>query len=148
MLTPHLQSPEEISSMVLLKMKAAAESHLGTTIMNAVVTVPAHFNSSQRRATRDAGTIAGLHILRLENELSVAAIAYGLDRKSPGQRDIIIFDLGAGTVDVTLLSIEEGIFEVKATAGVTHLGGDDFDNRLVRHCIQKFKQKNIKGKPV
>lgn len=131
--------------MVLTKMKETAESYLGATINNAVVTVPAYFNDSQRQATKDAGVIAGLNVLRIINEPTAAAIAYGLDKKVTGERNVLIFDLGGGTFDVSLLTIEEGIFEVKATAGDTHLGGEDFDNRLVNHFIQEFKRKNKKG---
>ena len=127
--------------MVLIKMREIAESYLGNNINNAVVTVPAYFNDSQRQATKDAGTIAGLNVLRIINEPTAAAIAYGLDKKVLGERNVLIFDLGGGTFDVSLLTIEEGIFEVKATAGDTHLGGEDFDNRLVNHFVQEFKRK-------
>jgi len=133
--------PEEVSSMVLIKMKEIAEAYLGDTVPNAVVTVPAYFNDSQRQATKDAGTIAGLNVLRIINEPTAAAIAYGLD-KTGGERNVLIFDLGGGTFDVSLLSIEDGIFEVKATAGDTHLGGEDFDNRMVNHFVTEFKRKN------
>ncbi|KAK9787378.1 hypothetical protein WJX73_009990 [Symbiochloris irregularis] len=138
-------SAEEISSMVLVKMKEVAQQFLGANkeVKRAVVTVPAYFNDSQRQATKDAGAIAGLDVLRIINEPTAAAIAYGLDKKSStaGERNVLIFDLGGGTFDVSLLTIEEGIFEVKATAGDTHLGGEDFDNRLVNHFVQEFKRK-------
>jgi heat shock protein 1/8 len=134
--------PEEISSMVLVKMRETAESYLGGTVNNAVVTVPAYFNDSQRQATKDAGLIAGLNVLRIINEPTAAAIAYGLDKKTEGERNVLIFDLGGGTFDVSLLTIEEGIFEVKSTAGDTHLGGEDFDNRLVNHFTNEFKRKH------
>ncbi|CAN3376545.1 hypothetical protein DIURU_002703 [Diutina rugosa] len=139
-------SPEEISSMVLGKMKETAEAFIGGKVSDAVVTVPAYFNDSQRQATKDAGLIAGLNVLRIINEPTAAAIAYGLDKKgnTKGEQNVLIFDLGGGTFDVSLLAIEDGIFEVKATAGDTHLGGEDFDNRLVNHFIQEFKRKNGK----
>merc|ERR1711871_1265212 len=135
--------PEEISSMVLLKMKEVAEAYLGREVKNAVITVPAYFNDSQRQATKDAGVIAGLNVLRIINEPTAAAIAYGLDKKG-SEKNVLIFDLGGGTFDVSLLTIEEGIFEVKATAGDTHLGGEDFDNRMVEYFTQEFKRKNRK----
>ncbi|AAS52868.2 AER187Wp [Eremothecium gossypii ATCC 10895] len=137
-------TPEEISSMVLGKMKETAEQFLGCKVNDAVVTVPAYFNDSQRQATKDAGTIAGLNVLRIINEPTAAAIAYGLDKKGKSEHNVLIFDLGGGTFDVSLLSIDDGIFEVKATAGDTHLGGEDFDNRLVNHLAQEFKRKNKK----
>lgn len=134
--------PEEISSMVLIKMKEIAEAYLGKTVSDAVITVPAYFNDSQRQATKDAGTIAGLNVLRIINEPTAAAISYGLDKKVLKERNVLIFDLGGGTFDVSILSIEDGIFEVKSTAGDTHLGGEDFDNRMLNHFIQEFKRKH------
>jgi L1 cell adhesion molecule like protein len=131
---------EEISSMVLIKMKEIAETYLGKPVKNAVITVPAYFNDSQRQSTKDAGVISGLNVQRIINEPTAAAIAYGLDKKDQGERNVLIFDLGGGTFDVSLLSIEEGIFEVKATNGHTHLGGEDFDNVLVDYCMTQFKK--------
>jgi heat shock protein 1/8 len=130
--------PEQISSMVLTKMKETAEDFLGKPVKDAVVTVPAYFNDSQRQATKDAGSIAGLNVLRIINEPTAAAIAYGLDKMTETERNVLIFDLGGGTFDVSLLTIENGLFEVKATAGDTHLGGEDFDNRLVEFCASHF----------
>merc|ERR1711907_896236 len=130
--------------MVLTKMKEIGEAYLGKTIKDAVVTVPAYFNDSQRQATSDAGVIAGINVQRIINEPTAAAIAYGLDKKVGAERNVLIFDLGGGTFDVSLLTIEEGIFEVKSTAGDTHLGGEDFDNRLVQHFVQEFKRKHKK----
>ena len=135
-------TPEEISSMILVKMKEIAEAYLGKDVKNAVITVPAYFNDAQRQATKDAGAIAGLNILRIINEPTAAAIAYGLDKQNDAnEKNVLIFDLGGGTFDVSLLTIEEGIFEVKATAGDTHLGGEDFDNRMVTYFLTEFKRK-------
>merc|ERR1712051_479178 len=134
---------EEISSMVLTKMREIAEAYLGKEVKNAVITVPAYFNDSQRQATKDAGSISGLNVLRIINEPTAAAITYGLDKKDE-EKNVLIFDLGGGTFDVTLLTIEEGIFEVKSTAGDTHLGGEDFDNRMVDFFLQEFKRRHRK----
>merc|ERR1711865_1250582 len=134
--------PEEVSSMILVKMKETAENYLGKEVKNAVVTVPAYFNDAQRQSTKDAGSISGLNVQRIINEPTAAAIAYGLDKKDSKERNVLIFDLGGGTFDVSLLSIEDGIFEVKATNGHTHLGGEDFDNRLVDFCMAEFKKKS------
>ena len=137
-------TPEEISAMVLTKMKETAESFLGQKVTDAVITVPAYFNDSQRASTKDAATIAGLNCLRIINEPTAACIAYGLDAKLKGEKNVLIFDCGGGTHDVSLLTLDDGVFEVKATAGNTHLGGEDFDNRLVSHFATEFKRKHKK----
>ncbi|GBP14651.1 Heat shock 70 kDa protein cognate 2 [Eumeta japonica] len=135
-------SPEEISSMVLVKMKEVADTYLGGNVVEAVITVPAYFNDSQRQATKDAGAIAGLEVLRIINEPTAAALAYGLDKDLKGEKNVLIFDLGGGTFDVSVLEIAEGsLFEVKATSGDTHLGGEDFDNRMVKHFYEEFERK-------
>ena len=132
---------EEISAMVLVMMKEMAEAYLGKTVTDAVVTVPAYFNDSQRQATKDAGVIAGLNVLRIINEPTAAALAYGLQENIKGERMVLVFDFGGGTIDVTVLTIEDGIYDVHSTSGDTHLGGEDFDNRMVNHFIQEFKRK-------
>jgi L1 cell adhesion molecule like protein len=137
-------SAEEISSMVLSKMKQTAEDFLGQEVKSAVVTVPAYFNDQQRQATKDAGTIAGLNVLRIINEPTAAAISYGLSKKGDSEINVLIFDMGGGTFDVSILSIDEGIFEVKATAGNTHLGGEDFDQRMMDHFVREFKRRHRK----
>jgi heat shock protein 5 len=140
-------SPEEISSMILVKMKQIAEAYLGQEVKNAVITVPAYFNDAQRQATKDAGIISGLNVLRIINEPTAAAIAYGLDKKSgtkQGEKNVLVFDLGGGTFDVSLLAIDGEIFEVQATSGDTHLGGDDFDQRLIQHFMKVIKKKHDK----
>jgi heat shock protein 5 len=136
-------SPEEISAMILIKMKEVAETYLGKTVANAVVTVPAYFNDSQRQATKDAGAISGLNVVRILNEPTAAAIAYGLDKRS-GEKNILVFDLGGGTFDVSILTIDNGVFEVIATSGDTHLGGEDFDQRVMDHFMKLIKKKQGK----
>lgn len=139
--TPKTLTPEEVSAMVLGKMKDIAEGYLGKQVTHAVVTVPAYFNDAQRQATKDAGTIAGLNVLRVVNEPTAAAIAYGLDKQGD-ERQVIVYDLGGGTFDVSLLSIDNGVFEVLATAGDTHLGGEDFDHRVMEYFIKQYNKKN------
>merc|ERR1711992_442582 len=147
---PHIQvdtkdgekvfAAEEISSMVLQKMKEVAEAFLGTKVTHAVVTVPAYFNDAQRQATKDAGTISGMTVMRIINEPTAAAIAYGLDKKE-GEKYVLVFDLGGGTFDVSLLTIDNGVFEVVSTNGDTHLGGEDFDQRVMDHFVKLYKKK-------
>ena len=139
--SPKTFTPEEISGMILGKMKEVAESYLGKKVTHAVVTVPAYFNDNQRQATKDAGIIAGLNVLRIVNEPTAAALAYGLD-KTDGERQIIVYDLGGGTFDVSLLSIDRGAFEVLSTAGDTHLGGEDFDQRVINFFAKQYNKKN------
>src|SRR4051812_10114879 len=133
-------SPPEISAMVLQKLKTAAEDHLGEKVTEAVITVPAYFNDAQRQATKDAGRIAGLEVLRIINEPTAAALAYGLDKK--GNETVLVFDLGGGTFDVSILDVGDGVVEVRATSGDTHLGGDDFDRRLVDYTADQFQNEN------
>merc|ERR1712167_383341 len=137
-------SPEEISAMVLGKMKEIAETQLGKEVKHAVVTVPAYFSDAQRQSTKDAGVISGMNVLRIINEPTAAAIAYGLDKKT--EKNIVVYDLGGGTFDVSLLTIDNGVFEVVATAGDTHLGGEDFDQRVMQHFIKIFEKKHKKDK--
>jgi len=136
-------APEEVSAMILTKMKEIAETFLGTKVINAVVTVPAYFNDAQRQATKDAGTISGMNVVRILNEPTAAAIAYGLDKKQ-GEKNILVFDLGGGTFDVSILTIDNGVFEVVSTNGDTHLGGEDFDQRTMEFFMKNIKKKTGK----
>src|SRR3954465_5817985 len=135
-------SPPEISAMILGKLKQAAEDYLGEKVTDGVITVPAYFNDAQRQATKDAGTIAGLDVLRVINEPTAAALAYGLDKEKVGDKAVAVYDLGGGTFDISILEIQKGVFEVKSTNGDTHLGGEDFDITLVRHLVQQFKKES------
>merc|ERR1712019_132685 len=135
-------APEEVSSMVLTKMKETAENYLGKEVKHAVITVPAYFNDAQRQATKDAGTISGMNVLRIINEPTAAAIAYGMGKKT--EKNILVYDLGGGTFDVSLLTIDNGVFEVVATNGDTHLGGEDFDQRVMQHFMKVFQKKHGK----
>lgn len=135
-----MYSPSQVGAFVLMKMKETADSYLGTTVKNAVVTVPAYFNDSQRQATKDAGQIAGLNVLRVINEPTAAALAYGMDKSE--DKIIAVYDLGGGTFDISILEIQKGVFEVKATNGDTYLGGEDFDNKLLQHFITEFKRES------
>merc|ERR1711871_1568337 len=141
---PKAFAPEEVSSMVLTKMRKIAEGYLGSTVNNAVITCPAYFNDQQRASTKDAGSIAALKVLRVINEPTAAALAYGLDKKDQDEQNILVFDLGGGTFDVTVLTIERGVFEVASTNGDTHLGGEDFDQRIMDYLIKMFKRKHKK----
>ncbi|CAF4839108.1 unnamed protein product, partial [Rotaria sp. Silwood2] len=136
-----LFTPEEICSMVLAKMKQIAEAYCNEKISNAIITIPAYFNYSQRQVIKDAATIAGLNVWRIINASTAAALAYGFDKNVPAERNVLVFDLGAGTLNVSVLKIEQGIFEVKSTSGDIHLGGEDFDNRMVAYFVQEFKSK-------
>ncbi|XP_077966554.1 heat shock 70 kDa protein 1-like [Styela clava] len=134
--------PEEISALILKQLKESAENYMGSKFTDAVITVPAYFNDSQRKATREAGRIAGLNVLQMINEPTAAAIAYGLDREKKDERHVLIFDLGGGTFDVTLITIKDRVFDVKATGGDTHLGGEDFDDRMIKHFVEEFNEQN------
>ena len=133
-------TPQEISAMILQKLKSDAENYLGTEVKQAVITVPAYFSDSQRQATKDAGKIAGLEVLRIINEPTAAALAYGMDKEQ--DQKILIYDLGGGTFDVSILDIGDGVFEVLSTSGNTHLGGDDFDNKIMDYLVETFKKEN------
>src|SRR5579872_2389881 len=135
-------SPEQIGSMVLQKMKQTAEDYLGKPVVNAVITVPAYFNDAQRQATKDAGVIAGLNVLRIINEPTAAAIAYGLQKNTDKDQNILVYDLGGGTFDVSVLTLGDGVYEVRSVSGNTHLGGSDFDNLITEHLVSDFVKKN------